>query len=315
MCYEAFDLSHLRQFASNDRVISCLQIHGLHQSITSTFLVSLSNLKTSMTSSFFSQSFRYFFALLFLSSMWVLWLKLSYFHFRVTVFETKNPQCPCTQLIIERFLCRNVVCFQILSYFILEDFIFYWGHRILHTKWLYKHVHSVHHECVLSTLNSNSNFKASSCLVSYMCSNYSPALRYQSLPRRSGNGTYLMKALKSHVVIAYIYLSSTYFITHTSNLCIRMNWNFNNLCTWCRYATPFGLTSEYAHPAEILFLGFATVFGPAITGPHLLTLWIWMSLRVIETVEAHCGYDFPWSLSRYLPIYGGYVQSDVPLFP
>lgn len=74
-----------------------------------------------------------------------------------------------------------------------------------------------------------------------------------------------------------------------------------------RYATPFGLTSEYAHPAEILFLGFATIFGPAITGPHLLTLWIWMSLRVLETVEAHCGYDFPWSLSRYVPIYGGYV--------
>jgi 4-alpha-methyl-delta7-sterol-4alpha-methyl oxidase len=107
--------------------------------------------------------------------------------------------------------------FQILSYFILEDFIFYWGHRFLHTKWLYKHVHSVHHE----------------------------------------------------------------------------------------YATPFGLTSEYAHPLEILFLGFATIFGPAITGPHLLTLWIWMSVRVLETVEAHCGYDFPWSLSRVLPIYGG----------
>ncbi|KAJ7551547.1 hypothetical protein O6H91_06G020100 [Diphasiastrum complanatum] len=71
------------------------------------------------------------------------------------------------------------------------------------------------------------------------------------------------------------------------------------------YATPFGLTSEYAHPAEILFLGFATICGPAITGPHLLTLWLWMSVRVLETVEAHCGYDFPWSLSRLLPIYGG----------
>ncbi|CAM6050775.1 unnamed protein product, partial [Sphagnum compactum] len=111
----------------------------------------------------------------------------------------------------------KVISFQILSYFILEDFIFYWGHRFLHTKWLYKHVHSVHHE----------------------------------------------------------------------------------------YATPFGLTSEYAHPLEILFLGFATIFGPAITGPHLFTLWIWMSVRVLETVEAHCGYDFPWSLSRLLPIYGG----------
>ncbi|KAG9138415.1 hypothetical protein Leryth_021068 [Lithospermum erythrorhizon] len=112
---------------------------------------------------------------------------------------------------------RKVMSTQILFYFILEDFVFYWGHRFLHTKWLYKHVHSVHHE----------------------------------------------------------------------------------------YATPFGLTSEYAHPAEILFLGFATIAGPAITGPHLITLWLWMVLRVIETVEAHCGYHFPWSLSNFLPLYGG----------
>lgn len=111
----------------------------------------------------------------------------------------------------------KVMSTQIIFYFIVEDFIFYWGHRILHTKWLYKHVHSVHHE----------------------------------------------------------------------------------------YATPFGLTSEYAHPAEILFLGFATIFGPAITGPHLITLWLWMVVRVLETVEAHCGYHFPWSPSNFLPLYGG----------
>lgn len=77
--------------------------------------------------------------------------------------------------------------------------------------------------------------------------------------------------------------------------------------TLYRYATPFGLTSEYAHPAEILFLGFATIVGPAITGPHLITLWLWMVLRVLETVEAHCGYHFPWSLSNFLPLYGGWV--------
>ncbi|XP_047156653.1 methylsterol monooxygenase 2-2-like isoform X2 [Vigna umbellata] len=111
----------------------------------------------------------------------------------------------------------KIILTQIIFYFILEDFVFYWGHRILHTKWLYKNVHSVHHE----------------------------------------------------------------------------------------YATPFGLTSEYAHPAEILFLGFATIIGPVLTGPHLMTLWTWMSLRVLETVEVHCGYHFPWSLSNFIPLYGG----------
>ncbi|MQL79268.1 hypothetical protein Taro_011701, partial [Colocasia esculenta] len=111
----------------------------------------------------------------------------------------------------------NVVLSQIVFYFIIEDFVFYWGHRILHTKWLYKHNKQIVH----------------------------------------------------------------------------------------RYATPFGLTSEYAHPAEILFLGFATILGPALTGPHLFTLWLWMTLRVLETVEAHCGYHFPWSPSNFIPLYGG----------
>ncbi|XP_014493574.1 methylsterol monooxygenase 2-2 [Vigna radiata var. radiata] len=111
----------------------------------------------------------------------------------------------------------KIILTQIIFYFILEDFVFYWGHRILHTKWLYTNVHSVHHE----------------------------------------------------------------------------------------YATPFGLTSEYAHPAEILFLGFATIIGPVLTGPHLMTLWTWMTLRVLETVEVHCGYHFPWSLSNFIPLYGG----------
>ncbi|CAI7857061.1 unnamed protein product [Closterium sp. NIES-53] len=116
----------------------------------------------------------------------------------------------------------STIVTQIVSYFFIEDFVFYWGHRALHSKWLYQNVHCVHHE----------------------------------------------------------------------------------------YATPFGLTSEYAHPAEILFLGFATILGPALTGPHLLTLWLWMSLRVLETVEAHSGFEFPWSPSRFIPLYGGAEYHD-----
>lgn len=50
------------------------------------------------------------------------------------------------EMIVECLFCRSVILFQIAFYFIIEDFIFYWGHRVLHTKWLYKHVHSVHHE-------------------------------------------------------------------------------------------------------------------------------------------------------------------------
>ncbi|KAL2349370.1 hypothetical protein Fmac_003370 [Flemingia macrophylla] len=76
------------------------------------------------------------------------------------------------------------------------------------------------------------------------------------------------------------------------------------------YATPFGLNALYAHPVEILFLGFATIIGPALTGPHLLTLWIWVVVRVLETVEVHCGYHFPWSLANFLPLYAGADHHD-----
>jgi sterol desaturase/sphingolipid hydroxylase (fatty acid hydroxylase superfamily) len=36
--------------------------------------------------------------------------------------------------------------FRVLFYFVIEDLWVYWGHRILHTSWLYRRVHSVHHE-------------------------------------------------------------------------------------------------------------------------------------------------------------------------
>jgi sterol desaturase/sphingolipid hydroxylase (fatty acid hydroxylase superfamily) len=35
---------------------------------------------------------------------------------------------------------------QFLLFLLAEDFAFYWSHRALHTPWLYKHVHKVHHE-------------------------------------------------------------------------------------------------------------------------------------------------------------------------
>lgn len=38
-----------------------------------------------------------------------------------------------------------VVLVQISFFFIVEDYLNYWIHRWLHTPWLYRHVHSVHH--------------------------------------------------------------------------------------------------------------------------------------------------------------------------
>jgi plant 4alpha-monomethylsterol monooxygenase len=38
-----------------------------------------------------------------------------------------------------------VVAAQVLAFAALDDFLFYWMHRALHTRWLFKRVHGVHH--------------------------------------------------------------------------------------------------------------------------------------------------------------------------
>ncbi|KAL1918261.1 uncharacterized protein VTP21DRAFT_2921 [Calcarisporiella thermophila] len=40
----------------------------------------------------------------------------------------------------------QAICLQIAFFLVIEDAYNYWGHRALHTPYLYKHIHKVHHE-------------------------------------------------------------------------------------------------------------------------------------------------------------------------
>lgn len=82
-----------------------------------------------------------------------------------------------------------------------------------------------------------------------------------------------------------------------------------------RYAAPFGLTAEYAHPIEVMGLGFGTVGIPIIwcmltKNLHLMTVCIWVTLRLFQAVDSHSGYDFPWSLHNFLPFWAGAEHHD-----
>ncbi|XBI84485.1 hypothetical protein VPH35_092783 [Triticum aestivum] len=35
---------------------------------------------------------------------------------------------------------------QLLMYLLVEDYLSYWVHRLMHTKWCYDNIHHVHHE-------------------------------------------------------------------------------------------------------------------------------------------------------------------------
>jgi methylsterol monooxygenase len=82
-----------------------------------------------------------------------------------------------------------------------------------------------------------------------------------------------------------------------------------------KYSAPFGLAAEYCHPAEVFILGAGTLSGPIlytfIAGNfHVFTMYIWITLRLFQAIDAHSGYDFPWSLQHILPFWAGAEHHD-----
>ena len=83
-----------------------------------------------------------------------------------------------------------------------------------------------------------------------------------------------------------------------------------------QYSAPFGMAAEYASPIEVMILGLGTVGAPilwcAITGDlHILTMYIWIVCRLFQAIDAHSGYEFPWSLHHFLPFWAGAEHHDV----
>ena len=82
-----------------------------------------------------------------------------------------------------------------------------------------------------------------------------------------------------------------------------------------KYAAPFGLTAEYAHPIEVAVTGLGTVGSPLLWAyyfgnVHLITVICWVVLRLFQAVDSHSGDDFPWSLRHFLPIWAGADHHD-----
>ncbi|TPX54413.1 hypothetical protein PhCBS80983_g05938 [Powellomyces hirtus] len=81
------------------------------------------------------------------------------------------------------------------------------------------------------------------------------------------------------------------------------------------FSAPFGIAAEYAHPIETVVLGQGFFLGPVMllmmgVDVHVVTMAIWLAVRLIETVDVHAGYDFPWALHHWLPFLGGPAFHD-----
>ncbi|RAQ67894.1 C-4 methyl sterol oxidase [Aspergillus flavus] len=53
--------------------------------------------------------------------------------------------------------------------------------------------------------------------------------------------------------------------------------------------------------------------GPcALTGNlHILTMYVWIVLRLCQAIDAHSGYEVPWSLHHLLPFWAGADHHDL----
>ena len=57
-------------------------------------------------------------------------------------------------------------------------------------------------------------------------------------------------------------------------------------------------------------LGFGFVLGVLAVCNHVVLLWTWMFVRLLETIEVHSGYDFPYLNPLHLiPGYAGEMNS------
>ena len=92
---------------------------------------------------------------------------------------------------------------------------------------------------------------------------------------------------------------------------LHSKWGYNNIHYMNHeYTAPISLAAPYTHWAEILLLGLPSFVCPALVPGHMVTLWLRISLRQLEAIDTHRGYEFSWSPTKFIPFYGGSEYHD-----
>ncbi|XP_074650551.1 fatty acid hydroxylase domain-containing protein 2-like [Tubulanus polymorphus] len=60
------------------------------------------------------------------------------------------------------------------------------------------------------------------------------------------------------------------------------------------WTAPIGMVSIYSHPIEHIFSTLLpTIMGPLLMGSHIATAWMWFTIALLSTTNAHSGYHLP----------------------
>lgn len=69
------------------------------------------------------------------------------------------------------------------------------------------------------------------------------------------------------------------------------------------YTNSVSYVSEYTHPLEFFINISCTASGSLILGKraHYFSYAVWTFIRIMETTDGHCGYEFSWTPYRLIP--------------
>lgn len=79
------------------------------------------------------------------------------------------------------------------------------------------------------------------------------------------------------------------------------------------YNTTVGIAAEYSHPIEFIFGAVLPgSVGAMILGKnmHFCTMLLWTIMRIFESMDGHCGYEFSWSPYRLIPFSSSATYHD-----
>lgn len=79
------------------------------------------------------------------------------------------------------------------------------------------------------------------------------------------------------------------------------------------FKVTLSFAAEYAHPFDYLTSSLIpSSLGSNILGSrmHFYSVLVWYLIRISETADGHCGYDFPWSPFRLLPFTNSSTYHD-----
>jgi len=115
-----------------------------------------------------------------------------------------------------------------------------------------------------------------------------------------------------HQVAGLFVFDFQYYVWHLTHHKVRFLYRHIH-AVHHRYNSPFVWVTQYLHPWELVVVGFLTTTNTWFFKSHPLTVWSYMLLSIIVSVEAHIGFDFPFLLHNLDPfgLVGGSPKHDM----